>query len=226
MNLAHALEALGRSEEAIAEYRKAIQLEPYNATTHSNLGEALVIHGKPEETLAAWREGIAKAQEMIRTQPRDAGAYNFLAWFLANAADPDLRQPAQAVELATKAVELAPKEGAMWNTLGVARYRNGQWKEAITALEKSVELGKRGGASDWLFLAMAHWQVGNKEEARRWYDKAIEWMEKRKSKNEELLRFRAEAEELLGIPAKPPGKNGKETPEKPKAASGRPKPES
>ena len=49
---------------------------------------------------------------------------------------------------------------------------------------------------------MAHWQVGNKEEARRWYDKAVEWMEKNKPDDEELRRFRAEAAELLGIPEK------------------------
>lgn len=46
---------------------------------------------------------------------------------------------------------------------------------------------------------MTHWQLGEKQQAREWYDKAVEWMEKNKPNDEELLRFRAEAEELLGL---------------------------
>ena len=49
---------------------------------------------------------------------------------------------------------------------------------------------------------MANWQLGKKEEARKWYDKAVEWMEKNQPKNEELRRFRAEAAELLRIEKK------------------------
>ena len=46
---------------------------------------------------------------------------------------------------------------------------------------------------------MAHWQLGHQDEARRCYDKSVEWMEKHGQANEELKRFRAEAAELLGI---------------------------
>jgi len=46
---------------------------------------------------------------------------------------------------------------------------------------------------------MARWQLGEKEKARTWYDRAGQWMEKNQAQNEELQRFRAEAAELLGI---------------------------
>jgi hypothetical protein len=46
---------------------------------------------------------------------------------------------------------------------------------------------------------MAHWQLGDRDEARKWYDRAVAWMEKHQPKNEELRRFRTEAEELLRI---------------------------
>ena len=49
---------------------------------------------------------------------------------------------------------------------------------------------------------MAHWQLGDKPQARSWYDKAVPWMEKNQPKNEELVRFRAEAAALLGVKAK------------------------
>ena len=81
----------------------------------------------------------------------------------------------------------------------MAQYRAGDWKEAIAALEKSTSFAPRRRWLNWFFLAMAHWQLGDKDEARKWYDKGVEWMDKNQPKNEELRRFRAEAAELLGI---------------------------
>jgi len=46
---------------------------------------------------------------------------------------------------------------------------------------------------------LTHWQLGNKEEARQWYDKAAQWMEEKKPDDEELRRFQQEAATLLGI---------------------------
>ena len=153
---------------------------------------------------AKLEEGIAEYREAIRLKPDDAEAHNNLAWLLATAADPQWRQPAEAVQLAAKAVELAPKNGDFWNTLGVARYRNGQSSEAIDALTKAMDLRSGGDANDWLFLAMAHWQLDQKDEARKWYDKAVVWMKEKASDDAELLRFRAEAAALLGIAAEVP----------------------
>ena len=62
-----------------------------------------------------------------------------------------------------------------------------------------MELRGGGDAFDWFFLGMAHWQLDHKDEARKWYDEAIEWMDKNQPQNDELRRFRAEAAELLGI---------------------------
>ena len=65
-----------------------------------------------------------------------------------------------------------------------------------------MELRKGGDANDWFFLAMAHWQLGEKEKARQWHDRAAQWMDDNKegvSNTEELRRFRAESAELLGV---------------------------
>jgi hypothetical protein len=40
---------------------------------------------------------------------------------------------------------------------------------------------------------------GKKDEARKWDEKAVQWMDKNQRKDEELCRFRSEAEELLGL---------------------------
>ena len=51
---------------------------------------------------------------------------------------------------------------------------------------------------------MAYWRIGNRDEARAWFDKAVKWMERNEPDNEALLRFRAEAAELLGSAEAPP----------------------
>ena len=44
---------------------------------------------------------------------------------------------------------------------------------------------------------MAHWQLDNKDEARTWHVKAVEWMDGHQSHEPQLLRFRTEAADLI-----------------------------
>ncbi len=104
-------------------------------------------------------------------------------------------------------MQLAPKAGNYWRTLGVAHYRAGDWKAAVVALDKSVEL--RGGvdASDRFFLAMAYRKLGKHDESREAYNQALQWLEKKEKtlsavQAEELRRFRNEAEEVLELKKK------------------------
>jgi hypothetical protein len=80
--------------------------------------------------------------------------------------------------------------------------RAGEWKAAVGTLKKSMELRKGGNSEDFFFLAMAHWQLGEKDQARRWYDRAVQWMDKNDPKNDDLRRFRKEAAELLSAETK------------------------
>jgi Flp pilus assembly protein TadD len=84
----------------------------------------------------------------------------------------------------------------------MAQYRASQPKAAIASLKKSMELMPGGDSHHWFFLGMAHWQLGNKVEAHKWYDQAVNWMEKNRPKDEELRRFRAEASALLELKAR------------------------
>lgn len=82
----------------------------------------------------------------------------------------------------------------------MAHYRAGEWQDGINALRKSERLLKGDHfSSNAFFLAMAHWQLDQKDEARKWYDRAVEWMDENQPNNLDLRRFRAEAAELLKI---------------------------
>jgi tetratricopeptide (TPR) repeat protein/serine/threonine protein kinase len=201
-NLGATLRDQGKLGEAEAAFRKAIRLRPDHDSTHFMLGHVLKAQGRIAETLAEYREAL-------RLKPNNANHHNRLAWLLATCADPQFRDSQQAVALAKRAVQLAPQDGASWNTLGVALYRAGEWKAAIAALEKVRELEKSSNSFNDFFQAMAHWQLGEKEKARQWCEKAVEWMDKNDPKNEELRRFQAEAEELLRVKAKTDEPRGK-----------------
>ena len=43
-----------------------------------------------------------------------------------------------------------------------------------------------------LFLAEVHWRLDQKELARRWYTKAVEWMDKNKPEAEKLRQYRTD----------------------------------
>ncbi len=202
-SLGVALAGQGNREEAIAEYRKAIGLEPGLALAHGNLGQALRKQGKLEEAIAEYREGI-------RLELDDARARNNLAWALVVSPKRPRRDYDEGLLQARKAVELAPKDGHSFNTLALAEYRSGHWAESLAAGERSMELRKGGDAYDWFLLAMARWQKGDKDEARKWFDKAVAWTREKDPKNAELRQFWREAAERVGQPG--PNAPGAESP--------------
>jgi serine/threonine protein kinase/tetratricopeptide (TPR) repeat protein len=191
------LERKGLLDEAATCYRKAVEVAPTVGTAHYQLGTVLVDQGDPDKAVASFREAIACDRKAIARNPSDSRVQNELAWFLVTCPHSPFRDPVEGVTRARSAVTLAPHKGAYWNTLGVAHYRTGNWIEAVTALTRATQLRAGGDGYDWFFLAMAHWQRGDRHEARRWFDEAVAWMDMPCPRASDLARFRAEAEELL-----------------------------
>jgi tetratricopeptide (TPR) repeat protein len=168
----------------------------------------LAASGREEEACKIYHK-------VLEFKPETPDGQNYLAFALAACPDPRFGDRKLALDLAKRAVEQAPDTGYIWNTLGLAHYRNGNWREAVAALEKSMRLGSGGDSFDRFFLAMAHWKLGDKEQARKWYSLAIQWMENNEqhSRTEELrqdlARFHAEAATLLGIEDQPTAKKRK-----------------
>src|SRR5262249_13974781 len=57
-NLGNALLAKGRPDDAIACYRRAIELDPKLAQAHGNLGSALSVKGRLDEAIRCFRRAI------------------------------------------------------------------------------------------------------------------------------------------------------------------------
>ena len=200
-------EQLGQLEPAVADFSQSLAAYDRNATAwnnrarvHARLGRwgaaaedcsrFLALVQGPRQTeglqqrataytqLGRYREALADYHKLLELAPNSARAHNDLSWLLATCPDRKLRDPARAVELARRAVALQEPVGKVWNTLGAAHYRAGAWRPAIDALEKSMVLRQGGDAFDWFFLALAHHKLGHADEAKKWYAKAIGWLEK------------------------------------------------
>ena len=90
------------------------------------------------------------------------------------------------------------------NTLGLAYYRAGRFREAVETLEPNLKDQVDWAlAYDLYFLAMSHRQLGETARAREFYDLAVRWSvahhEALKLYAVELASIQAEAAELLGV---------------------------
>jgi tetratricopeptide (TPR) repeat protein len=140
---------------------------------------------------------IEKAHEVV---PDSAELNNCLAWLLVLRARRTQQDATRAVELAKNAVGAAPSETRYWRTLGVAQHFAGNDKAAVEALTKSLAMRENGEAFDYFPLAAAHWQLGDRDDARKWYEKGVLWMARNKHPNVvELAVLRADVEARLGI---------------------------
>ncbi|HEV8060357.1 MAG TPA: tetratricopeptide repeat protein [Gemmataceae bacterium] len=206
------LDVMGQSEAALKLKEKILAIRRLaHSPTHSDTLEAMRSIAISKTNLGRNREALQMYEEILSIslkayQAKDSvqiNAINGMAWFLATVPDKELRDPKRAQELAKQVLDLDPSKGDSWNSYGVAQYSAGDWQGALKALTESVRLRTNGGDSfDYFFLAMAHWQLGHKEEAASWYKRALAWMEKFAPKDPELVRFRSDAEELMGVKKK------------------------
>jgi len=196
-------------EETRNKYKDASKRQQQTASFHFSRAVVLKNQGKTAEAI----ESLKKA---IEIDPNHSQAHNYLAWQFATAADPKLRDPAMALEHAKTAVDKGPiqtnglKSGHLFNTLGMALYRNDRWQDAVEKLDLAAQLRTDNQKDTYFFLAMAHWKLGHKDDARTWYDKGLEWHQQNQwrlllsSDQAYYQSLEFEAGELMGIPAPNP----------------------
>jgi serine/threonine protein kinase/tetratricopeptide (TPR) repeat protein len=170
-----------------------------------NLGIALFDMGLREEAKQVFGEDLAIVEKLYADAPDQAAHCEKLARILVVCPDPEFYDPARAAELAKKAVQLEPENPGYWHTLVKAYYRLRNWQAAVDAQEKDFEL--RGETHPWgmFYVAMAYWQLGDKDQARTWYERGLSLAEEQENEVRryrgiaELYRLEIEAAKLLGI---------------------------
>jgi tetratricopeptide (TPR) repeat protein len=161
------LTAQGKTNEALAEFKQALRLQPEYADAHYNLGQLYFAQGNADEAahqyatavqnrpdyaeahyqLAAllasqrdFEEAIPHYRAAVRLKPDWLEALNNLAWILATQPDKNLRDGEGAVRLSVRAVELTKTNNAgALDTLAASYAEAGRFPEAIRTARQAVD---------------------------------------------------------------------------------------
>jgi tetratricopeptide (TPR) repeat protein len=167
-NLGLVLAGRGQLGEAIAHYQRALEIKPDYAGAHSNLGVALASRGQFDEAMphfrkaleispgladtrnnldiaqSRWeeiRKALAGQRELLRSRPDDITLLNDTAWMLATNPNASIRNGAEAVALAQRAVQLSDgREPTVLGTLAAAYAEAGRFSEAVQTARKALDL--------------------------------------------------------------------------------------
>jgi protein O-mannosyl-transferase len=160
-NLGTALLRLGRVDEAIVHYNKALEIDPNYATGHNNLGNAFLRIGQLEESLAHLQKALA-------IDPTYPEAHNNLGNTLLQMGRVD-----EAIAHYNKAVEIDPKYVEAHNNLGAVFLQIGRREESLAHLQKALEIDPENGEAH-NNLGNTFLRIGRVDEAIAHYSKALE----------------------------------------------------
>jgi len=195
MRSAHALGKQGKIDEARAFLRKVASDHPEQqvqlvvaeaqvlreANRHRDAYEVLAealkkAPDQPEllydsaltaEKLERFEVLEANLRKLIEVKPDHAHAYNALGYSFA---ERNLRLP-EARKLIEKALELAPEDFFIIDSLGWVQYREGDLKGAVATLRRAYD--GRPDAEIGAHLGEVLWMLGERDEAQRIWDEAL-----------------------------------------------------
>jgi len=143
----------GQYDQAISDFNKAIEINPRYGQAYNNRGIVYRLKGQ-------YDQAISDFNKAIEINPRDAQTYNNLAWLLATAKEPHIRNGKKAVELALRACELSEwKNPGYLDTLAASYARAGDFGNATKWQEKALQIfeeGKKAEAQKRLNLYREH----------------------------------------------------------------------
>ncbi|MBN2563455.1 MAG: protein kinase [Phycisphaerae bacterium] len=186
-NLGHVLGNLDQPAEALKKYKQSVavlesvlQDQPENsraqrfrANAFWGLAKSFDNLGRTAEAFESYRRWSQEYADRFGS-PDIARALTAMIWDSALVPQSD-RDYGPYVKIAEQLMAGYPSNYTCRRTLGAILYRTGDFERAIDQLQKAIDLhGGEGTWSEWLFLAMAHQQSGDSNEARRWMEKTTD----------------------------------------------------
>src|SRR5690606_5958962 len=173
------LREAGREEEAFDVLASALERMPENP-------ELLYDHAMAAERLDRIEVMETSLRKLIGLRPDYAHAYNALGYTLA---DRGMRLD-EAKALIEKALELAPDDGQILDSMGWVLFRQGETDAAIAYLEKAWE--RLPDAEIGAHLGEVLWKAGRIEDARRIWSEAAANDPDNRVLQETVARLRAD----------------------------------
>jgi Flp pilus assembly protein TadD len=163
------LMARSQLPQAIEALSTAARLDPKLTLAHLRLAGAYEQQGNLDAALASYRRALD-------LNPKDARAYNNVAWILASQGknlDEALSQARKAEELvrADKA-QVASLPGVL-DTLGFVHYKRGEYAQAEPLLRQAAELSTKDAQIQY-HLGLTYHRLGRKADAETWLRRSLQ----------------------------------------------------
>jgi tetratricopeptide (TPR) repeat protein/mono/diheme cytochrome c family protein len=170
-NVGVTLEALHRDDEAVSRYAEAIRLESSYAPAHNALANVLYRRRELDAAIGEYRaalrsvetpaiahcslaraltetnrpiEAIDEYRAALRVAPESVPCLINFAWLLSAHRDAAIRRPAEAIELAERAVALTGRMNAdALDVLAAACARDGRFDAAVAAASEALRIADR-----------------------------------------------------------------------------------
>ena len=144
---------MGCLEEALAHCQEALRIKPDYARAYSN---AVVVYAQ----LGKYELAVKNFNKAIELSPKDAQAYDNLAWLLATCPDEQCRDGEEAVRIAKSSCELLGWDNpGVLDTLSAAYAESGQFAEAVKWQTRAIKLAPAGSKAE-LQSHLQFYQVG------------------------------------------------------------------
>ncbi|SOE70961.1 Tetratricopeptide (TPR) repeat [Burkholderia sp. OK233] len=193
-NLAYALNALQRFDDALPSADRALALQPKFPDALNNRGNAQAGLNLPHEALGSFDRAIALMPDFAQAwnnracvlrdlgRPADALAScdhalalqpNYPdAWSNRGNALSDLNQAGEARQSYQRALELAPAFADAWNNLGLTQVDLGEHAQALQSYERALAVNPTAAETHWnqslCLLQLGQLETGWKEYEWRW----------------------------------------------------------
>ncbi len=163
-----------------------VAMQVYDQALKAHPGNTQLLYGRG--LLAASLGRIDQAErdlrEVIRRDPKDADALNALGYTLAEQTD----RYQEALGYIRRALAMKPDSAAILDSMGWVQYKLGHMQEALRYLRKALDIVP--DAEIAAHLGEVLWKTGDREKARKVWDKALKREPESKPLLKTLERFR------------------------------------
>lgn len=161
-NYAYVLESLGDYAGAAAQYEQALAI-------NSNLAYLHMALGRVYRVLARTDAAVDSFTRVSSMQPDNPISYLEIGWTYHTV----VGDPFSALEYMEQAVELDANYRLAWERMGTVHYVQGNWAEAITAMERAEALGGGEDVDVLLTLGIAHASLAECNDAATYLRRAL-----------------------------------------------------